>query len=154
MYILSALYNEVHIYKPQTSRRANSEKYIICMDFKCTDTTSLSNKFFNIISVLNTNVLENTNIATILKTPINHKFKMKITEINAILGQQQINNILNTIRFIENKERKNEKLQNLSSKNVQKCVNWCIKYKIPYHKNMSTGNIFLSKNKSYNNFVK
>jgi len=154
LYILSSLYNEVHIYKPQTSRYANSEKYIICMDFKCTDTTGLSKKFYNIISVLNTNVLENTNISTIFNVPINHKFKMKITEINAILGQQQIDNILTTLRFIENKERKNEKLQNLSTKNIQKCVNWCIKYKIPYYKNMSTGNIFLSKNKTYNNFVK
>lgn len=145
LYILSCLYNKVHIYKPQTSRYANSEKYIICMDFKYIDTSILTNKFFNIISVLNQMHFENITISSIIDIPINHKFKSQIIEINAILGQQQMDNILTTIRFIENKERKNEKLENLSSKNVQKCINWCIKYKIPYNKTTSSKNIFLSK---------
>ena len=34
IYLLSLFYNKVYIIKPQTSRLANSEKYIICKGFK------------------------------------------------------------------------------------------------------------------------
>ena len=34
IYLLSLFYNKVYIFKPQTSRLANSEKYIVCKDFK------------------------------------------------------------------------------------------------------------------------
>jgi 23S rRNA U2552 (ribose-2'-O)-methylase RlmE/FtsJ len=33
LYILSSFYDKVYIIKPQTSRYANSEKYIVCKDF-------------------------------------------------------------------------------------------------------------------------
>ena len=33
MYLLSSVYGEVYISKPQTSRYANSERYIICKNF-------------------------------------------------------------------------------------------------------------------------
>ena len=41
------------------------------------------------------------------------------------------------------KERKGEKLNQLTTKNIQKCINWCIKNEIPHHKTTTTGNIFL-----------
>ena len=80
---------------------------------------------------------------------INYKFINTIEEINAIIGQQQIANIHSTMRIIQNKERKGEKIQTIKSKNIQKCINWCIKNKIPYNKYGISSNIFLSPTVSF-----
>lgn len=149
IYILSSFYNNVHIIKPETSRSANSEKYLVCIDFKYQNTTLISKKFQGIITVLNNMNLKNISISTILNIPINHLFLSHIENINAILGQQQLENILLTLKYIENKERKGERLEQLASKNIQKCIKWCIKYNLPYNKINNSGNIFLNNRKSF-----
>jgi 23S rRNA U2552 (ribose-2'-O)-methylase RlmE/FtsJ len=147
LYILASFYKNVHIIKPQTSRYANSEKYIVCTGFKYKDTTVISQKFHSIISVLNNMNLKDVSISTILDLSINHRFISNMGDINAILGQQQMDNILTTLRFIENKERKGGRLNQLTTKNIQKCITWCIKNKIPHYKTQSSGNIFLGDSK-------
>jgi len=147
LYILSSFYKNVHIIKPKTSRYGNSEKYVVCTGFKYHDTSVISQKFHSIISVLNNMNLKDMSISTILDLQLNERFVSSVVDINAILGQQQMENILTTLRFIENKERKGERLNQLTAKNIQKCINWCIKNKIPHHKTTSSGNIFLSSAK-------
>ena len=63
-------------------------------------------------------------------------------EINAILGQQQIETISTTLNLIDN--NKYDRLENLKKNNIQKCIMWCQKYKRPYNKVISISNIFLS----------
>ena len=41
LYLLSSLYKNVFIMKPETSRIANSEKYIICKGYKINDDKEL-----------------------------------------------------------------------------------------------------------------
>ena len=53
-------------------------------------------------------------------------FINKIEEINAIFGQQQIENIHYTITLISSKH-KQDKIDNLIKLNIQKCVQWCMK---------------------------
>ena len=108
LYLLSTMYENIYICKPNTSRTANSERYIVCVNFK---------------------------------------FKQSVEEINSIIGSQQIDNILTTIRFIENKERRGEKIQKIKNNNIQKCINWCIKNKIPHHKIQQNTNIFMTNRK-------
>ena len=48
IYLLSLFYNKVYIFKPQTSRLANSEKYIVCKEFKFKTTTKYFTTFYNI----------------------------------------------------------------------------------------------------------
>lgn len=140
IYMLSSFYKTVHIIKPNTSRYANSEKYIVCMGFRYSNTKQISKKFKNILTVLNNT--EINNISSILDMPINQLFISGLEDVNAILGQQQMENILTTMRFIENKERKGERLNYLTTKNIEKCINWCIKYNIPHYKTTNSGNIF------------
>uniref|UniRef100_A0A6C0C455 Ribosomal RNA methyltransferase FtsJ domain-containing protein n=1 Tax=viral metagenome TaxID=1070528 RepID=A0A6C0C455_9ZZZZ len=147
IYMLSSFYKTVHIIKPNTSRYANSEKYIVCMGFRYSNTKQISKKFKNILTVLNNT--EINNISSILDMPINQLFISGLEDVNAILGQQQMENILTTMRFIENKERKGERLNYLTTKNIEKCINWCIKYNIPHYKTTNSGNIFLD-NKKHN----
>jgi 23S rRNA U2552 (ribose-2'-O)-methylase RlmE/FtsJ len=147
IFMLSSLYSEVYITKPDTSRTANSERYIVCKGFKLNDSSYLFNKLHHILIMLNNSQIDVLTIQSLIDIPLPYKFKISIAEINSILGNQQIDNILTTLRFIENKERKGEKINTLRSANIQKCVTWCIKNKIPYHKTASTGNIFMTNRK-------
>ena len=72
--------------------------------------------------------LKNVSISTILDIPINQRFISNLVDINAILGQQQMENILTTLRFIENKERKGERLNQLTTKNIQKILKRTYQY--------------------------
>ena len=146
LYILSCFYEKVNIMKPNTSRSANSEKYVICSNFKYNDTSYYFKEFSTTLAMLNNIDLNNTYINRFLDFDINFKYISTIREINTILSQQQINNISKTLKLIENTERKREKYSAQQSKNIQKCTQWCIKYQIPYNK-FDKSNIFLERTK-------
>lgn len=141
IYLLSCCYEQVYIIKPYTSRAANSEKYIICKEFKLECSLELSNKFISVLKVLRT--IENK-IVSILDIPIQYYYLNHLVEINAIFGQQQMENIMTTILYIEN-ENKSDQLKFLKNKNIQRCLHWCKKYEIPYNKNIYSTNVFLNE---------
>tara|TARA_B110000879_G_C11178707_1_gene517296 strand:+ start:2064 stop:3266 length:1203 start_codon:yes stop_codon:yes gene_type:complete len=147
LYILSCFYEKVNIMKPNTSRSANSEKYVICSNFKYNDTSYYVKEFSTTLAMLNNIDLNNTYINRFLDFDINFKYISTIREINTILSQQQINNINKTLKLIENTERKREKYTAQQYKNIQKCTQWCIKYQIPYNK-FDKGNIFLERKRT------
>lgn len=145
IFLLSCLYEKVIISKPYTSRYANSEKYLICKNFKYNNTDELSNKFINILKCLESFDFNTYNISSILNINIHAYFMNHIKETNAILAHQQIDNILSTIKIITHKDRKTEKIQSLKSQNIQKCIQWCLTNKIPFNKNYQSNNIFLGE---------
>ena len=128
LYMLNSLYEKVYIVKPNTSRYANSERYIVCKYFKLTDSKHLFYPLLNNIS----QIKNYDYITSIYDEKLNYYFLIKMEEINSVIGQQQIEYINSTIELIENKDP--EKLNKLVKANVQKCVNWCIKYKVPHIK--------------------
>jgi hypothetical protein len=67
-----------------------------------------------------------------LSFEIPYYFIQKIEEYNSIFGQKQIQNIHYTLCMIENKY-KQEKIDLLIQTNIKKCMDWCIKYNIPYY---------------------
>ena len=106
IYILCCMYESVEINKPKSSRMANSEKYLVCKNFRYDNIDHISQKLIQIIKILE-NIDSNTCfISSFLKTPWQLLFKNKITDINSVLTQQQITTIFKTIKLIENKERK------------------------------------------------
>jgi 23S rRNA U2552 (ribose-2'-O)-methylase RlmE/FtsJ len=131
IFLLSCLYEEVYIYKPNTSRIANSEKYIICKKYK-----SISQNNIKYI-IDNFSDITNKQLSSILDYNISKLFINKIEEINAIYGQNQIDNIsmtLNIIRQYEsgiNIKKLNTTIDVLNNNNVYKCINWCLKYNLP-----------------------
>lgn len=150
LYLLSCFYKKIIICKPDTSRVANSEKYIVCKFFKYSDTGNISKKFINIIKVLEKVDFNEYIISSMLNIPMHFYFIKNVLEINAILGHQQIENILYTIKIITHKDRKHEKISSLKHNNIQKCITWCINNNIPYNKNYQSNNIFLGeRTKSY-----
>jgi len=151
VYLLSCFYNNVYIYKPNTSRYANSEKYIVCMNYKYNNCDSVFYKLYSIMIELNDKIgNENNNdfnIKRILNIDINNYFISCLTQINSIYGQQQIENINNTIILIENGNKRREKQEQYRKTNLSKCIKWCISNKMPY--NNFQRNIFIDKKNKY-----
>lgn len=145
LYILNCFYKTVIITKPNTSRYANSEKYIVCKYFKYNNTSEISTKFINILKILQDMDFNKYKIVSIINIPIQVYYKNMIKEINAVLGHKQIENILSTIKLITNKNKRIERLSILKSQNILKCITWCQKNNIEYNKNNTNSNIFLSE---------
>ena len=137
MYLLSSLYKQVYIVKPNTSRLANSEKYIVCKGFKKYP-EKLINNIIEKYSTLKTSLY----ISEILHNNLDYYYLNKIEEYNAIFGQQQIENINATLNLISCKNR-NEKLDILKKNNIQKCNTWCEKNNIVNNKNLLSTNVFI-----------
>ena len=139
LYLLSLLYEKINFVKPNTSRYANSEKYVVCKNFRLDNSESLVNKFYTIFDSFS----KEKNIAQFLNIEIPYFYQCRVEEYNAIFGQQQIESIANTLSLIDN--NKYERLENLKKINIQKCMSWCQRYKQPYYRIVTTTNIFLSK---------
>jgi 23S rRNA U2552 (ribose-2'-O)-methylase RlmE/FtsJ len=130
--LLSSFYKKVYITKPNTSRAANSEKYVVCKGFLYNENASfypfIYKTFKHVI-----NLPQTTSINRLLPHfPIPCYFLTKIEEYNSIFGQQQIENIHYTLSLIESKP-KPEKIESIIKANVQKCMYWCIKHNIQYN---------------------
>ena len=130
LYLLSSFYEKTYIFKPNTSRYANSEKYIVCKGFVHEN----NHRFYNHLYTAFENMasLETEYIRRFLKCPISYYFIIKLEEYNAIFGEKQIDNIQYTLSLIEHKN-KQDKINILINTNIQKCINWCVKYNIEYN---------------------
>jgi 23S rRNA U2552 (ribose-2'-O)-methylase RlmE/FtsJ len=140
LYILSSFYEKVYIMKPQTSRYANSEKYIVCIGFLYDNHDMFYNYLMNCFEqMLDTE----KNTLRFLNIDISYLFIKKMEEYNAIFGQKQIQNIHYTLSLMETKT-KLEKIEMLIKTNIQKSTDWCIKYNIPHNILNNPTNIFLT----------
>ena len=140
LYILSSFYEKVYIMKPQTSRYANSEKYIVCIGFLYDNHDMFYNYLMNTFEkMLDTE----KNTLRFLNIDISYLFIKKMEEYNAIFGQKQIQNIHYTLSLMETKT-KLEKIEMLVKTNIQKSTDWCIKYNIPHNILNNSTNMFLT----------
>ena len=140
IYLLSNIYETVYFVKPNTSRYANSEKYLVCKKFRLNEGSRQ-----DIINVLYRILLETYGCKKKLSSLFSHEipyfFVRKIEEYNSIFGQQQLENINNTFNLIYNV--KYDKLDLIKKQNIQKCINWCIQYNMDYYTSIQPNNIFL-----------
>jgi hypothetical protein len=128
LYLLYTLYETVYIYKPYTSRIANSEKYIICKNFKGINIDFLDSLF---------DVLEKWNKYD--GYTINHIFEKipiefieKIKQINTELIEYQVKYINIAIDIIKTKKKNDKKWYETNiDLQIKKAKEWCKKYNIP-----------------------
>ena len=129
IFLLTMFYDNVSIVKPCTSRLANSEKYIVCTNFRFNNSNVYFDYFAKALekccqpNIFFTSVLQN------IRPPL--YFYSKLEEINLIFGKSQIENIFNTLSLIDNKF-KTDKIDFLIKSNKTKCSNWCIKNRVSY----------------------
>jgi hypothetical protein len=142
LYILSCLYEKVYITKPNTNNITSFDKYIVCKNFlfgeKSEDYLKLN--YFRLIIFIKK--LEGKFIKQILNFDIPYYFKIKINDLNIIIGQQQLESLDQIISIYKNKN-KDDKIESIKKSNIQKSVSWCEKYKIPCNKFTEKINIFL-----------
>ena len=111
--LLSSMYEKVYITKPNTSRSANSEKYIVCKGFLPTSSYKyypyLLQSFRTMLAIPSIPSKSEEDgrqprpyIERLFRSdvPIHHYFVNRIEECNIILGQSQIENIYITLSFI------------------------------------------------------
>ena len=140
LYLLSSMYGEVYISKPQTSRYANSERYIICKNFLF-DNNFDKSKFKSVLKEI-INLKDGEYVKSFFDIIISNYFINKLEEYNSIFGQQQIETINNTLNLINNSNN-SEKIDQLIKNNIQRSTSWCAKYNVP-HNVISQTNVFLS----------
>ena len=128
LYILSSFYDKVYIIKPNTSRYANSEKYIVCKGFIFNNN---SNYYYQIFYKPFSDIMNNKdkNILRFVNIDVSLYFISRLQEYNAIFGQQQLENIYHTFSIINNKS-KFEKYSNNIKNNITKCIHWCNKFNL------------------------
>uniref|UniRef100_A0A6C0L110 Ribosomal RNA methyltransferase FtsJ domain-containing protein n=1 Tax=viral metagenome TaxID=1070528 RepID=A0A6C0L110_9ZZZZ len=114
IYLLYNHYSYIEIYKPTTSRLSNSEKYIVCSEFKgMTD---------SVRELLNQSLKDHTN------------FKIKVPDsfINEIMkyNQQFVNLQIDTIKTIIQNIGKFKQVYP-TQKQITNAIAWCESYKLP-----------------------
>jgi len=132
IYLLNLLYKEVIIYKPFTSRVANSEKYLICTGFnginKC-----LLDKLLSILVDWNKANLSGQTFNRLF-TEIPDYFIEEIKRINNIIVSKQIDIINKIMHIYQHKLNLNSEWKKENyKKQYAHAIEWCQKYNIPYN---------------------
>lgn len=141
LYLLSSLYEKVYIIKPNVTNIINNDRYIICKSFILNfQRAGIYNNYNSRLDHIL--MKENVRISSLLEEPISYFLLNKIEESNLIIGHQQLEYIDQIISLYKNKH-KEDKIEILKKNNIQKCISWCEKFKIPYNKFTDKVNIFL-----------
>ena len=142
MYLITSLFDKVFVIKPNTSNITTFEKYLVCKGFISTE-NKLELYKQNYIKLHN--FIKNPqreNVSTIISNKIPYYFINKIDDMNCIIGQQQLESLDMIISIFKN-TNKEDKIEIIKKTNIQKSVNWCEKFQIPYNKFSDKTNIFL-----------
>jgi hypothetical protein len=170
LYILTTLYEKVYIIKPNHSNIFKSERFIICKNFilntkrqylydkYCKELSELSETFernanedcepfFSVNELNELNELKRrktrTYISSFIQNDLPYYFLCKIEESNIIIGHQQLDNMDHLFSLYKGKNNE-EKIEMIKKNNIQKCIQWCDKYKIPHNKFIEKVNIFIT----------
>jgi len=135
MFILNCLFDKTYVLKPESSHPLISDRYFICKTFLnhipeglLEHTTSLEEK-------------EGVYIHSLLQTPLPYIFLTKIEEVNAIIGQQQLDSHVHVINTIKTKLYE-DKHTNIRKNNIYKAIQWCEKNGVPCNKTTEKYNAF------------
>ena len=143
LYIVSLCFEKVYIYKPETSRPANSEKYLVCLYYKNNLSKDVKMHLLNLIEKwqdLTTNI--STDDSIIFKNlKINNLFIQRLNEYNEKYMETQMFYLNNTIQLAQSKLEK-EKYYEIIQKQVNNAIEWCKKYDIE----INTNSIYYKKN--------
>ena len=137
--LLNNSFEKVTIFKPETSRPANSEKYLICLNFLDNISDELKKKL--LLNINDWSVKENENYTVFKDFKINNDLVHQIINFNEKYLEMQINSIEYIINIIKNKLSKNEYHDTLKDQ-VFKAIEWCEKYHVPINEN----SIYYKKN--------
>jgi len=142
--IFSALYHKIYLIKPTISDITTGHRYLVCNSYLPNQNTSLVEQINkNIVSHLLTNKNTEPQILSIITNKVPYFLLTKLNEINIIIGQQQLDAYDQIINIYKNKN-KQDTLESLKRKHLQRCIQWCDKNNLPHNKFVDKINIFLN----------
>lgn len=127
--IIKTYYQEVYVYKPCTSRIANSEKYLVCRNYRPIDFLSWS-QLLVILHLWNDLNNQGFTLDYLFSTNLLSPELELIKQINNSIIQDQITHIQETIFLIQNPPNKEWKQQNIKNQ-IMLATEWCQKFNIP-----------------------
>ena len=151
--LLNHYYSEIFITKPDFSRPASSEKYVICLGFKGVETSnqteeSLRSTILDLQRLWNEKIDNRTDIyypsnETFLLSLLDYQvgddedFSRKLQEISRDHVMKQSEHITEGIHLIHTRsifDRK--KVEALKQDQLKQAINWCQRYKLDYLENL------------------
>lgn len=139
LWLLNISYEFIIITKPLTSRQANSEKYIIGVNFQGIDEHYL-NQLYDVIETWDyfnnlkknkyccLNDINNNYIIDIFANNVPKKYIETIEKHNSNMLCSQLKNIVKTLEFIKFKDTHDN--TNIIREQTKKAIDWCIKYDV------------------------
>ena len=137
LYILNVVYEKVYIVKPNVSNLIKNEIYIVCKHFELLPNIEIY--IAKLQTILSSKISSTSIIYSLIDDDIPYYLLNKIEEANIIIYHQKIQYMDQINNIIIN----NHKTKNIKKHNIQKCIQWCEKYKIPHNKITDKVNIFL-----------
>jgi 23S rRNA U2552 (ribose-2'-O)-methylase RlmE/FtsJ len=132
IYLLTLVFKKVYIHKPKFSRSSNSEKYLVCLDYKGYN-KNINNRLFRY----------HKNSKMMIK--INSNFNNKINEFTSEYISKQIEQINKGVEIINSKKK--DKIP--SQLQIDKAVEWCHQYGIEVNKEC----YYISGHSPHDNFA-
>ena len=132
IYIIYCLYDEVYLYKPNTSRKANSEKYIIAKNFKGIDSDILEN-LVNIHKNWELVTNEEETIVDFINLNLPNEFVRLMSDYNKIYIENQMKYINNTLELTKTFNK--NLINSLVNDQITRAINWCNYYDININNN-------------------
>lgn len=124
LYILKLFYEELNFLKPLSSRPANSEKYVMCTNFR----KGNFDKYNEVLDLLKFNVQHFKHNYTLKEFSVPQLFLYDILRYNRTYITNQSLHIIKTLTLIDDSNEANEK--ELVKQQVRKALKWCNKYNI------------------------
>ena len=142
LFIFSAIFERVIIIKPSISKVTKGERYLICKNFNI-DSIRQTKLLQQLDEHCKPKIIDNTlnmlQIHSLIKNDIPYYFSNKLEEINAVIGQQQLELYDHILNIYKNKNRI-EKCEIMKRGHIQKCIQWCEKNQIPCNKFVDNNN--------------
>jgi hypothetical protein len=143
IFIFSAIYDKVYLIKPSISQITKGDRYIVCKSYNPIQSNLIKQIEKQIISRLTEKTISKSYVGALLQNEIPYFFLNKLEEINAVIGQQQLEAYDQIINIFKSTNRE-EKIELLKRNHIQKCIQWCEKNQIPHNKFTDKINMFLN----------
>jgi len=123
IYLVYCFYEEVYIFKPQTSRPANSEKYLVAKNFRGIEPCWLQ----KLREIQDNWIKDGKSTLDIAGLTLPNDFIQSIFKFNQMFVNAQVDNIEQTLKFIYQPPSKSA-YKKIITQQVQNGIEWCEKY--------------------------
>jgi hypothetical protein len=131
IYLLGQMYEKIYLVKPLTGRPANSEKYIVCMNFKYTDKDKFYKNIMKKLDKVFEDLFNNSdlNLIEIWKSlDLSKKFLHAITLFNTRVANTQVKYINAIVSFLREQNYFGEKYVLYRNLQIQSNKYWINKF--------------------------